>query len=460
MIHRTLVAAILALFACAVYLGYRVKSCLKIDTGWNMRCVPAQFRPYSQYLLGYDQATTYMVLLQNDTEMRANGGFFGSYAVVTLDKGHISARFQDIYAPDGQLGAGHVEAPKPIEEAFRKGGFMLRDSDWDPDFTQAANTIRWFFDKGGEIKPDLLLTVSLSTIKKVLEITGPLDIPDYQMTLNSENIFNLLQAKVESDFFPGSTQKKDILSGVGQVLLMRVMALEVKQKVEIAKLLYSEAKHENILANSLNPSVQDKLVEWNLAGKLSYPKCLHDGCNLDTFMAIEANLGANKANCCTTRVTKHKITPDGSKLKHEVEISYTNTSSLENPRLPDFFGGNYIDYVRFYIPKQAENLEVVGSPTLPTTLAYYPEPYTTDKARLDVSDFYLFKVVGMFHTTQAGTTSRIQMSYELPQSGEYELHIAKQHGMVSSPQEIKYLDQEVSTQLEDDFVFSSEINNK
>ena len=63
---------------------------------------------YWRYLGGFERPTTYLVLLQNDTEMRANGGFFGSYAVATIDKAKVELRFQDIYTPDG-LGSRFCE---------------------------------------------------------------------------------------------------------------------------------------------------------------------------------------------------------------------------------------------------------------------------------------------------------------------------------------------------------------
>lgn len=445
-----------------------VKGCTKITPNWPTKCgillkpVPIYkelefLADHWNYLLGFDRPTTFIILLQNDTEMRANGGFFGSYAVATMDRAVPSIHFQDIYVPDGQLGDGHVEAPKPIDEAFGKGEFLLRDSDWDPDFVNSAKTIRWFFEKGGEINPDLMVTISLSTIKKIMHIVGPITVPDYDMELSEDNLYNLMQAKVETDFFPGSTQKKDILSGIGHAMVQKLEYLPALKKLEIAKILWQEAKHKNILVNSLNLDLQGKLEANKFAGAINYPKCKtsDESCLVDVFMAIESNLGANKANAYTKTKTIHKISDRGGTLNHEIEIQYRNNSIYENPVLPNFFGGNYINYVRFYIPKAARNIKIEGQPTLPTE-ASFPEPYTTDDSRLDVSDYYLFKILGLFHTTKAGTNSSIKLSYELPKSVDnYELNILKQNGMQSSPQEIIFNGETANTNLEDDFVFSS-----
>jgi hypothetical protein len=62
----------------------------------------------------------YLVLLQNDTELRPSGGFLGSYAKVELaSTGIKNISVQDIYVPDGQL-LGHVDPPLPIQQAFGK----------------------------------------------------------------------------------------------------------------------------------------------------------------------------------------------------------------------------------------------------------------------------------------------------------------------------------------------------
>src|SRR3989338_4365332 len=52
---------------------------------------------------------TYLVLFQNNLEIRPTGGFIGSYGLLTIEDGHVSDfRIFDVYQADGQL-KGHVE---------------------------------------------------------------------------------------------------------------------------------------------------------------------------------------------------------------------------------------------------------------------------------------------------------------------------------------------------------------
>ena len=412
--------------------------------------------PYQDYLLGLNQPTSYLILLQNDTELRTNGGFFGSYAVTTLDQGYPSFRLQDIYVPDGQI-QGHVDPPEPIQQAFRQGWFRLRDSDWDPDFTTAATTIRWFLDKGGEINPDLLITLPLSTIQSVLNITGPLEIPEYHLSLNSNNIFIELQNLVEQDFFPGSTQKKDLLTATTQAFTRLIANLPLKKQIQIIDVFLSSLQNQNILLNSTQPQMQTIFTQQNWAGQLEKIPCSQTNCLSDSLAIIETNLGANKANAYLKRHTTHNITTDPYFLTHQTTINYTNNSPSETPQPPQHHGGNYINYLRFYLPLQAKNITLITQPTLPQTLDYFPPPLmSSSPLPLTGTPKHDFLEIGFFHLTQALTSSSLTLSYRLPLNSNtnYQFSLLKQHGLVSSPQDINIFNKSYSTNLEQDFKIS------
>ena len=109
----------------------------------------------------------YVVLLQNNYELRATGGFVGSYAVVDFKNG-INVYVKDIYDADGKL-PGHVEPPYPIQEAFLQGWWKLRDSNWKVDYPSAAADINWFLEQGGEKNIDGIIAVNMELFKKWLD---------------------------------------------------------------------------------------------------------------------------------------------------------------------------------------------------------------------------------------------------------------------------------------------------
>ncbi len=464
------------------------------------------FLPHLSYFLGEEKPTSYLVLLQNNYELRANGGFFGSYAVLevsprTVDSswdgspkgflpGGIKVRFQDIYVPDGAL-VGHVEPPAPIQTAFKQGWFKLRDADWEPDFPSAAATIRWFLTKGNEINPDFLITLNLSTIEKIIAVLGDVYVPEYDLTLTPDNLYALLQNQSELAAFDGSTQKKDVITAAGRAVIKKFSSLsgeagsgsarEFDKLLQLAKIVLDQLNHGNLLVNTTNEQVQKIILSKDWGGQLNSPPCEGGdkegvSCLSDTYLLVETNLGANKANCCVERKTIHTISHSSFAISHLINLTLTNKSPLENPNPPRFYGGNYISYLRFYIPENATNIRLTAQPTLPKTLTQYPLPFDGIKQKsFDLKDNYGFREVGFFHLTAAGTKSAVQLSYDLPlyevppgmvargdrpehAEGDssqvkpsYQLNILKQHGLESSPQEINLFGKTSSTPLDSDF---------
>jgi hypothetical protein len=63
-------------------------------------------------MLGYETPQTYLFILQNAAEKRPNGGFFGSFAVLTIDRGRIE-RFDilDSYVPGFDRPGASLQGP-------------------------------------------------------------------------------------------------------------------------------------------------------------------------------------------------------------------------------------------------------------------------------------------------------------------------------------------------------------
>ncbi|AHB40878.1 hypothetical protein P148_SR1C00001G0063 [candidate division SR1 bacterium RAAC1_SR1_1] len=78
-------------------------------------------------LMGKNKPYNYLVILQNTNEKRPNGGFFGSFAFITMDKGHIkNLEIVDSYYPDFIAYRTRIMAPE-WTSAFlpdRKIGFI------------------------------------------------------------------------------------------------------------------------------------------------------------------------------------------------------------------------------------------------------------------------------------------------------------------------------------------------
>lgn len=295
----------------------------------------------------------YLVLFQNDRELRPTGGFLGSYAHIKFNQGQLSHfEVQDIYVPDGQL-PGHVEPPQPIQDAFQQGFWRLRDANWHPDVLHASENINWFFDTGTNQKIDGNIFITYHAIETILTEVGPIYLPDYQQTVTAEQLYTFLQSEVEEDFFPGSTKKKDVLSAVTHQFFIQLQKAPIEKKLRVALLIKQLLDEKFIIASLSQTEVHDFFEKNNWTGKLVNTLCNQSDCFDDYFSIYDANLGVNKANCCIKRTVQLEKHPnlDNSKLLTYTNLHYTFT---EIPETHQQFTGDYKSFTRLYVPAGSE----------------------------------------------------------------------------------------------------------
>ncbi|MDP1619890.1 MAG: DUF4012 domain-containing protein, partial [bacterium] len=168
-------------------------------------------------VLGGNGMRKYLFLFQNNQEMRATGGFIGTYGVLDIFNGNVRNFFIDgIYNPDGQL-REKVIPPVPIQKI--SAAWSLHDSNWFPDFPKSAEKAAWFYEKTGGPTVDGVITMTPTVMQKMLEITGPIELPEYGVTVDKDNFVEKIQYEVEVDYDKELNKPKQILADLAPKIL-------------------------------------------------------------------------------------------------------------------------------------------------------------------------------------------------------------------------------------------------
>jgi hypothetical protein len=371
-------------------------------------------------LLGTDGRREYVVLLQNNMELRPTGGFMGSYALLRFELGELThVSIEDIYTPDGQI-KGYVPEPKPITQyLFNEGtpGWRLRDANWHPDFVESAKAIEWFFREGGLTAPDGFAAVTLNPLVDLLRRSGELRLADYGgIMIGADNFYAEAQNKAETDFFPGSTQKRDFLGSVAKQML-----LTITEQPEMAPLV-AQGVIEALSNKELLVYIPDVTGEaWSAAGWDGSLRPFQS----DFLMINEANVGITKANCCIRRSLVDEIRQDERGVIHSLTLRYTNDNP-PSPRPPHFWGGGYKNYLRVIVPK--------GSSLISVTIDEVP----VEPALIDTEEFTNHMALGFLSLVPGGESSVVQIEYQVPVNPDnYSLLFQKQTGIGEWPLDIK-----------------------
>lgn len=395
----------------------------------------------AQSIVGIGGTKKYLVLLENNMELRPGGGFIGSYALVSFTNGAISdVSIHNVYDADGQL-RGHIEPPFAIRRYLPSVHLFLRDSNFDPDFTKDAKLAAFMLKEETNETVDGVIGIDVSFIQALLSVTGPVYISEYNQTVNSDNFFFLAQSHAEKNFFAGSTQKQDFLRSVVSTL-KNVFSTTHFSYPKLFTVIENAIQQKDLLFASGDGSVQKLLIANEFSGALLDTRQQDDN-RINDFVGVsEANLGVNKANAFITRSIHHHVTvtTDGA-IQDSLTISYTNTST-------DWPGGDYKNYLRVILPLHSTFLSLSFDNVVQATTAAIIDPLVYEAKNFQApKEVEITKeeeaektLYGFLVTIPKQSKKTITIVYQLPfkiTSDQldflYDLKIVKQPGTNADP---------------------------
>jgi hypothetical protein len=391
-------------------------------------------------MFGFNGQKTYLILFQNNMELRSGGGFIGSYGVLSVNKGRIvSFNIYDVYDADGQL-KGHVEPPYPIRRYLPSLHWYLRDSNFNVDFSKGAIASAVFLNTEMHQTVDGVIGVDLSFVKNILSVTGPIKVADYNQTVNADNFFQIAQTHAEKDFFPGSTQKKDFLRtfyGSLQTKLSGGKGISYLPLLQaVSESIYE--KHILFAFNNVNEQAAFAINGWSSAlvdERQSSVSTIND------FIGInEANLGADKDNYYISRTVSQNVSikSDGT-IGENLTINFKN--SAKNNSL---LGGVYKNYLRFILPlnTSVSKIQIDGKdqkiiPAITDPAVYEKKGFVApDGLEVQKEDQGQNTIYGFLVNIQPQESRSITIEYVLPQKINlsqpeisYNLKLFKQPGV-------------------------------
>lgn len=393
-------------------------------------------------ILGTTGEKSYMILFLNNMELRPGGGFIGSYGLLHLRNGAVKDfTIHDVYDADGQL-RGHVEPPFAIRRYVPIVHLYLRDSNFDPDFSNDAKIAASLLSQETGDRVDGVIGMDLNAFQNILSATGPLYVPSYNLTVNETNFFQMLESHVEKNFFPGSTQKKDFLRSIASSLMTKLQQGQIVSGQTLLSGVLSALSEKHVVMSFADPSLQEPFALSNLSGALPPIATASGGFN-DFLGIVEANLGVNKANAYVGRQLNQKIDiADNGDLFSTVLLTLTNSSDGSWP------GGPYKNYIRFMLPANAELTSVAFD-----DVEQHVVSAVTDPAKYEAKSFVAPKglevnkeeesgrvTYGFLVSVPTGKTMTIRVSYSIKKaiaqdqlSQAYNLLLWKQVGVASYP---------------------------
>lgn len=370
-------------------------------------------------ILGNDSPKRYLVIFQNNREQRATGGFIGSFAMVDINKGKVSSIEIPGGGPYDLLGnqTAKVLAPQPLH--YVNPYWEMQDANWWPDFPTSAKKIQWFYGKAGGPQVDGVITLTPDIIEHMLAVTGPIDMPEYDVTVDQSNFYDVTQAQAERKY-DDTRESKKFIADLTPRLLDKLFSLDAHNLLPVLQIFYNALNEKDILVFFNDVFLENDMRKLGWTGEVKQT-------NKDYLQVVDTNIAGGKTDAAITETIQHQadIQTDGSVID-----TVTVTRLHDGATGDEFANVKNMDYMRLYVPQGSELISATGFSQpdpklelLATDASYLPDAdlqtvsgvtLIDESTHMRTNTEFGKTVFGNWVITAPGDSSRVEIKYRLP----------------------------------------------
>lgn len=332
--------------------------------------------------LGEPSIKNYLLIFQNDKELRPTGGFMTAYAFLKLDKGKVStSTSDDIYRLDEKLLSVcrskicPLKPPEPIMKYLPevtgkpRTAWSMRDSNISPDLPTAAKEFERMYQLLGEGLPfDGIIYIDTKVVEELIKITGSVEVFGTTFTSNQDKRCNCPNVIYELENYAqiverGEQDRKAILGTLMQQILARALGSSLDRLPEFINSGAQLATSKHIMFYMHDGHTQDALTKLNWTGQIKSTDGDLPAGRQDYLHINDSNFAGGKSNLYVEEEVDLNIEEKNGKLVHKLVILYKNPQKYDS-----WLNQRNRDYVRIYVPKGSKLLSSKGSDVTVTTI--------------------------------------------------------------------------------------------
>jgi len=246
-------------------------------------------------ILGADGSApkTYLLLLQNEDELRPTGGFITTVGRLVIQNGEIvSLEFQGVDDNFEDWTKPYPAAPWQLQEYMNASVLVLRDSNWFADFPTSARWAEYLYSYKYPQPLDGVIAFDQQFLVILLNVLGPLEVEGAPYPLTSANVIEYMRSAKAPPLnqpTPANWYRKHFIDDIAGAVLRELMEGNLKDWRGLAAALLTALNERHLLMYFHDPAAMSLLAERGWDNTLR-PL---DG---DFLMTTDTNIGFNKTN--------------------------------------------------------------------------------------------------------------------------------------------------------------------
>lgn len=371
-----------------------------------------------------DRQVNYLVLIQDDNELRPTGGYINTYSLFTFTGNKLeNIKTASALQLDNSF-AGAVSPPPVLSTLIGDSVWKFSDSNYYPDFPLSAAQTAWFYEKESSIKVDGVIAINLSLVQNYLKHTGSLTLIDGR-EVNADNIRQLLTN-------PTQETSQDILTSTALELTSQFRNKQISPSALVRSVLDSGSS-SNLLIWLSDPATSSIIAQSSFTSLVRPSICpaqfSSSPCVSDTIYFNEANYSKNKANYYSRRLISDSVTiSEQGSVAHKFSVDYTYPQPV-----PSLTSSEYRSLIRLYIPQGStiSSIALDQQPLPPDTITL------STVSNLTQIEFPLLFLLNQNHRLEIDFTTPDTLNLNSPQTS-YALTLLSQPGTTNTSQTVSF----------------------
>ncbi len=289
-------------------------------------------------MLGTDgQTRNYLVVAQNNAEIRATGGFPGATGIVSVTDGRIS--LGDFQAIKKLAGDDYAEDQDPKETAMftHENDVTAQIITYNPDFPVSAKHLAHLWNQRFGTMPDGVIALDPVVLQNLLGLVGAVTAPDGDV-VDGTNAASVLLNGTYKKFGNDGDAQDEYFSAVAGLAFKQIMGnLGDADLEKFMSVLETATKENRLLAWMQDADEQSAVVTFNLAGDIAEDETkpeLGVYINDETWAKMTWYLSVN------TTLSDPVLSADGTKTYTATTVVRNNLTDEEAATLPTYITGN------------------------------------------------------------------------------------------------------------------------
>ncbi len=331
---------------------------LFVDAKPLVKNLPAMF--------GKDKEKTYLILFQDDKELRATGGFLTAYAIFKIKDGKMTiAKSEDIYSLDNSISNHPPAPPEILTYHLNVNKFYIRDSNLSPDLPTSVKLFNSLYQKSGErYYYDGIITIDSIVLCDMQTSFGDTEGDGVRFSANKDPRCDCAQVLYQLfDMVDRPTpylreNRKGILGDLMYAFFYKAIGFSPsKYWGTLAQQMFKNLQEKHILLYFVDPNLENAVEKIHFAGRIRQ----YDGDFLDV---VNVNFAGAKSNMFVSESITSLANNDNGTIKRDVTVEYRNPyphsdCNLERGGL--CLNATLRNWVRLYVPKGSKLTSFEGS---------------------------------------------------------------------------------------------------